>query len=69
MPLYLISYDLLHKRILGDHDIRVEELQRLNAVEVLDARWFLRAKNEAAEARNHLAKMVHPEDRLLVTDG
>jgi hypothetical protein len=68
MPLYLVSYDLRHKNVLGDYDNLVDELQRLNAVELLEARWLLRTKNEAAEVRNHLGKMVHPEDRLLVTE-
>ena len=69
MPLYLISYDLLHKRILGDHDIRVEELPRLECGGGAGRAVVFAGRNEAAEARNHLAKMVHPEDRLLVTDG
>jgi hypothetical protein len=68
MPLYLVSYDLLHKKILGAYDNLVDELQRLSAVEVLEARWLLRTKNEAGEVRNHLGKMVHPEDRLLVME-
>ncbi len=66
MAQYLLSYDLVKKK---DYQTLYSELDKFNAVRVLESVWCFNRFNTNAEGlRNHFKKFVDPDDRFIVTE-
>lgn len=68
MPLYLVSYDLLHKATFGDYENLIGALRRLGAQRILLSEWVLRNDATSEQVREYLRPHVHEADRLLVSE-
>ena len=67
MTLYLISYDLMNHKTFGQYEKLMDELQISEARKILIAGWILKSSETAIQIRDRLRKLIHRDDRLLVT--
>ncbi len=68
MALYLISYDLLNHKTFGQYEELIQELERIGAKKVLYSEWVMSNTATSIAIRDHLAKYVHTDDRILVSE-
>lgn len=62
---YMISYDLLKPG--QDYQTLYDELERFNAVRILDSQWILDHNNtNAVDLRDHFRGFIDSNDRLMV---
>lgn len=67
MALYFFTYDLRGRR---DYPELYAELERFNAVRVLESNWCLKRINTSAEGlRNHFSQFMDNDDGLLVDES
>ncbi len=64
--LYYVSYDLIKRK---DYQTLLDELRRLGAVRVLESVWAMKRTESATTLRDHLAKFIDGDDRLLVIES
>lgn len=66
MGLYFLSYDLRNER---DYKTLHDELNRFNAIKMLDSCWcFKRINTNAKNLRDHFMKFVDEDDQLIVSE-
>lgn len=66
MSLYFLSYDLRKSR---DYKTLYDELNKFNAVRILESTWCFNRINTTAEGlRNHYRKFVDSDDGLMVSE-
>jgi hypothetical protein len=68
MALYFLDYDL-HKKHEFDYQRLWNELERLDAVRILESLWcFNRAQTDPPNLRDHFRQFVHRDDSLCVSE-
>lgn len=66
MALYLLSYDLRKQR---DYQKLWDELEKFNAVRVLESDWcFKRINTNAAGLREHFKSFIDADDGLFIAE-
>ena len=66
MALYFITYDLRKER---DYQKMYDELEKFDAVQVLESTWcFKRVNTSAAGLRDHFKQFIDTDDGLLVNE-
>lgn len=64
MALYTLTYDLVNNK---NYPRIYEELKDFNAVRVTESQWCFKRFNTTAKGlRNHFAKLVDDDDRVMV---
>ncbi|GAB2617338.1 hypothetical protein [Belliella aquatica] len=67
MALYFLTYDLRKGR---DYQKIYDELEKFNAVRVLESTWcFNRLNTSAPQLRNYFKKFIDKDDGLLVVES
>lgn len=67
MALYFLSYDLVKGK---DYDKIYKELEKFNALRVLESVWcFKRFNTSSKDLRDHFKNFIDNDDRLLVNES
>ena len=65
MALYFLTYDLRGQR---DYQTLYDELEKLNAVRILESTWcFKRINTDASRLRDHFKPFIDSDDGLIVS--
>lgn len=65
MALFSITYDLIAEK---DYDALIERLKELDTVKVQLSQWLMNADNTAREVKDHLARYLDEDDKLMVVE-
>jgi hypothetical protein len=66
MALYFFTYDLRKKR---DYETLYNELEKFNAVRILESTWCFRRKDMSSkDLRDHFRQFVDTDDGLIVSE-
>ena len=66
MALYFISYDLRNNR---DYKTLYDELDKFNAVKILESTWcFNRINTNAKGLRDHFKNLIDSDDGLIISE-
>lgn len=68
MPLYLVSYDLLHHKTYGQYEELIGEIRRLGGHHVLLSQFAIRRDETSVTLRDHFRQFMHADDRILVSE-
>lgn len=67
MALYFLTYDLRNKR---DYQTMYDELEKFNAVNVLESTWCFNRINTSAEwLRDYFKQFIDSDDGLLIEES
>ncbi len=69
MKTYLITYDLINPKANLDDLIYAIQLIAVNAARPLPKVWKITSAMSAADIRDHLAGVLEPRDRLVVSEA